>query len=84
MNLDAKHPADFPIGQRHGFTVTGVNSSVNLRGETRVKSGTDGTSEMGRRRSGKVEASVRKEFFRSLLDLSSGILVRCCEMRSGH
>jgi peptidoglycan/xylan/chitin deacetylase (PgdA/CDA1 family) len=30
---------------------------------------------MGRSRSGRVEASVRKEFFRSLLDVSSGILV---------
>jgi len=30
---------------------------------------------MGRSRSGSVEASVRKEFFRSLLDVSSGILV---------
>jgi hypothetical protein len=30
---------------------------------------------MGGSRSGRVEASVRKEFFRSLLDISSGILV---------
>ena len=52
-----------------------MNSSVNLWGETRGKSGTGGTSEMGRSRSGSVEASVRKEFFRSLLDVSSGILV---------
>ena len=49
-----------------------MNSSVNLRGETRGKSG---TSEMDRSRSGRVEASVRKEFFRSLPEVSSGILV---------
>jgi len=61
-----------------------MNWSVNLWGETRGKSGTGGTSEMGRSRSGSVEASVRKEFFRSLPDISSGILAGCRENHSSQ
>ncbi len=46
-----------------------------MRGETRVKRGKGWVSERGMGRSGRVESSVHKKFFRILLEVSSGILV---------